>query len=159
MFVAVFAPMAAEAVRANRNERIQRARGGIEPPGDVYGLMRIAYPGLFLALLVEGALRGAPPRGMLMIGALVFAAAKSLKWWAIRALGPFWTFRVIVLPGADLVTAGPYHYLRHPNYVAVLGELVSVALMTGARFAGPVAVVVFGALILRRMTVEDRALR
>jgi isoprenylcysteine carboxyl methyltransferase (ICMT) family protein YpbQ len=48
--------------------------------------------------------------------------------------------------------------MRHPNYVAVIGELLSVALMTGARITGPIAVVGFGLLILRRIAVEERAL-
>ena len=57
----VFVPMLVEARRAARNERAQRARGGVEPRGDVYGVMRVAYPGVFLAMLAEGAVRGAPP--------------------------------------------------------------------------------------------------
>jgi len=65
---------------------------------------------------------------------------------------------VIVMPGTPLVEEGPYRYLRHPNYVAVIGELVSVALLTNARVAGPVATIVFGALIVRRVSVENRAL-
>ena len=48
--------------------------------------------------------------------------------------------------------------MRHPNYVAVIGELLSVALMTGARLTGPVSIVAFGLLILRRIAVEEKAL-
>ena len=58
----VFVPMLVEARRADRNERVQRARGGIEPPGDVYDVMRIAYPAVFLAMIAEGAWRSAPAR-------------------------------------------------------------------------------------------------
>ena len=53
------------------------------------------------------------------MGLAVFAAAKLLKWWAIRSLGPYWTFRVIVVPGSSRVDSGPYRFLRHPNYIAV----------------------------------------
>lgn len=157
--VIVFAPMAVEAARAARNEAAQRARGGIEPPGDVYKMMRVAYPAAFLAMIAEGAARGGPPRAWLVAGLLLFAAAKALKWWAVVSLGPFWTFRVIVVPGARLVTAGPYRFLRHPNYVAVIGELVAVAMMTGARVTGPIATLGFALLIARRIAIEDRALR
>src|SRR5262245_41829446 len=110
--------MAVEALRARRNERSQRARGGLEPRGDVYAAMRIAYPAAFAAMLVEGALGGAPRASIAAAGILVFSAAKALKWWAIVSLGPSWTFRVIVVPGAPLVVRGPYRWLRHPNYVA-----------------------------------------
>jgi methyltransferase len=157
--VLVFAFMLIEARRAARNERAQRARGGIEPVGDVYQLMQIAYPGIFLAMLAEGALHAtAPSTPSSIAGLILFAAAKALKWWAIATLGSSWTFRVIVVPGMVAIADGPYRFVRHPNYVAVAGEIVAVALMTNARVAGPVALLTFGALMLRRIAVENRAL-
>jgi methyltransferase len=120
--------------------------------------MRVSYPGAFVALFIEGVIRGAPSLRVVVAGAVVFVVAKIVKWWAIVSLGPAWTFRVIVVPGAGLVASGPYRILRHPNYVAVVGELVGVALMTGARFAGPVATAAFGLLMLKRVAVENRAL-
>ncbi len=151
--------MLLEARRAAANERAQRARGGLEPPGDVYGLMQIAYPVSFLAMLAEGAWRGGAPAPLLAAGTLVFAAAKALKWWAILTLGPFWTFRVIVIPGTRRVVSGPYRFVPHPNYVAVVGEFVGIALMAGARVSGPVALLVFAALLVKRIAVEERGLR
>jgi methyltransferase len=154
----VFVPMLIEARRSARNERGQRARGGVEAPGDVYSTMRVAYPAGFAVMIAEGAWRGWPGGGVLVAGVVVYAFAKVLKWWAISTLGPFWTFRVIVIPGAGLVATGPYAYLRHPNYVAVLGEFIGVALLTGARISGPVASLVFAVLLLKRIAVENRAL-
>lgn len=150
--------MAVEAVRARRNEQAQLARGGVEPPGDVYPLMRVAYPATFLAMILEGLWRGAPPPAAAAFGAVLFAAAKALKWWAIVALGPFWTFRVVVVPGVTLVSRGPYRWLRHPNYLGVLGELAGIALATGAVWSGTASLVTFGILIAKRVTVEERAL-
>src|SRR5947207_3219169 len=117
----IFGLMLIEAARAARNEQAQRARGGVEPDDDVYAIMRIVYPAAFLAMVVEGALRGAPPLGAVVAGAMVFALAKLVKWWAIVSLGPSWTFRVIVVPGDRRVVSGPYRYFRHPNYVGVVG--------------------------------------
>jgi methyltransferase len=151
--------MLVETWRASANERGQRARGGVEPAGDVYRVMRVAYPGAFLMMFVEGALRGSPSFTVVLLGALLFVAAKVLKWWAILSLGPFWTFRVIVVPGARLVAEGPYRWLRHPNYVGVIGELVGVALMTGAFLSGVAGIATFGWLLVRRMSVEEQALR
>jgi methyltransferase len=151
--------MLVEARRAAHHERRQRALGGREPAGDVYNVMQVAYPGAFLAMIAEAALREGRASGLLFAAGLAsFAAGKALKWWAILTLGPAWTFRVIVVPGAPLISSGPYRYLRHPNYLGVLGELAGVALMTGARIAGPVATIVFGLLMLKRISVERRAL-
>jgi methyltransferase len=156
----VFGSMLVEARRAACNERAQRARGGIEPRGDVYQLMRVAYPGAFAAMIAEGALRGGMPSTVVLFsGVLVLAAAKAIKWWAIAALGPFWTFRVIVVPGARLVVSGPYRWIRHPNYVGVMGELAGTALVAGAAIAGPIVFAGFGALVLARIAVEERTLR
>ena len=155
----VFGSLLVETRRAAANERAQRARGGHEPPGDVYTIMRIVYPGAFLAMFAEGAWRGAPARDAVVAGVLVFLAAKLLKWWAIVSLGPCWTFRVIVVPGAALVAAGPYRWLRHPNYAGVMGELAGVALMTGALVSGVAGFVTFGGLVLKRISLEERALR
>ena len=158
----IFFPMLIEAVRARRNERAQKARGGIEPQDDVYNIMRIAYPVAFLAMLAEWALRpgtATASTAVVLVGVVIFAAAKIIKWSAILALGRCWTFRVIVVPGDPLVASGPYRYFRHPNYVGVIGELVGAAVMTRALLAGPIAVIVFAVLLQKRIAVEDRALR
>ena len=154
----VFGTMVVEALRARINEQAQMARGGVEPAGDVYRTMQFVYPGMFAAMLFEGTLRGPAPMGLVVAGASVLAGAKFLKWAAIRALGPFWTFRVIVVPGAALVARGPYRYLRHPNYVGVVGEIVGVGLVAQAIVSGPLAVLAFGVLLARRLAVEERAL-
>jgi methyltransferase len=159
ILVLVFVPMLVEARRAAANERAQLARGGIEAEGDVYTTMRVAYPAAFLLMIAEGALRGGPSRRLQAIGFALYLGAKALKWSAILALGRSWTFRVITVPRQALVANGPYRICRHPNYVGVIGELVGVALMSGAVLTGPLATLGFGALIRKRITVEEHALR
>ena len=70
----VFVPMLIEALLSRRNERALRAMGAVEPAGDVYGWMRIAYPSLFLAILVEGAYRDAPRDVIAAAGFTTFVA-------------------------------------------------------------------------------------
>lgn len=155
----VFVPMIVEARRAASNERTLLAGGGIEPAGDVYRAMQIVYPAAFLAMIAEGAWRGGEASGGLTVaGAAVFTVAKLLKWWAVATLGPRWTFRVVVVPDAPRIVTGPYRFVRHPNYVGVVGELVGVLLLTGAFVIGLVSLVIFGALLARRISVEERAL-
>ena len=152
----VYLPMLIEAWVAARHERAQRARGGVEAPGDVYRLMRVAYPVAFAAMIAESVWDGS--HTVVVAGLVLFGAAKALKWWAILALGPAWTFRVIVRSGVPLVHRGPYRLMRHPNYVGVAGELVGIALAAGARFSGPVMTLMFCGLMLKRIAVEERAL-
>lgn len=147
-----------ETFRSLRNERRLRSRGAIEPPGDVYRWMRPVYPGMFLAMAAEGFWRGAAPLTVVTTGVLVFLLAKALKWAAILSLGELWSFRVLVLPGAPLVTGGPYRFLRHPNYVALAGELLGVAIMWRAWATGLASALLFGALLRRRIAEEEAAL-
>jgi methyltransferase len=156
---AVLLMMLVEMQLSRYNERGLRQRGAAEPPDDVYRTMAWAYPVSFVAMAAEGALAGPAPGTATLVGAALFGAAKALKFWAIHSLGPRWTFRVLVPPDATLVTSGPYSLVRHPNYIAVIGELVSVAVMVGARVTGPLAAALFGLLIWRRIRVEERALR
>ena len=124
--------------------------------------MRLAYPAAFLVMIAEGLWRHAqwePASGRVAIlGLALFAAGKALKWWAILSLGPAWTFRVIVVPGAPQIAGGPYAYLRHPNYVGVVLELAGIALASGARVSGPLMTLAFGALMMKRIFVEEKAL-
>jgi methyltransferase len=150
--------MGVEAMISRRNERLLRAHGAFEPRDDVYRSMQWAYPSAFLAMGIEGALHDHLGRSLLLWGGAVFICAKALKFWAMASLGTRWTFRVLVPPDATLVTSGPYAHLRHPNYVAVIGELVGVALMLSAAVSGIAAVACFLWLIRARIAVEERAL-
>lgn len=154
----VFVSMLVEARRASANERTQRERGGIEPKRDVYPVMQVAYPGVFLAMLWEGLFRPSPAASIVALGVVLFLLGKALKWWAIVSLGPAWTFRIIVVPGMTLVQRGPYSFLLHPNYVGVGGELVGVALMAGAPIAGLLGTAFFAGLMAARVRLETRAL-
>lgn len=156
--IAVLLIMAGEFGLSAFNERLLRARGAIEPPGDVIHLMQWIYPGCFVAMGIEGALGGPSPRDIMMYGLALFGLAKALKIWAISSLGWRWTFRVLIPPGEPLVTAGPYRFLAHPNYLAVVGEILSVAAIVWAPIAGVLSAIVFGWLMIARIRIEDRAL-
>jgi methyltransferase len=85
--------------------------------------------------------------------------AQALRWWCIRTLGRRWNTRVIVLPGLPLASSGPYRWLPHPNYVAVVVEgfalpLVHTAWVTAIVFSALNALLLLGF----RLPVERRAL-
>ena len=153
-----FVPMLFEARRASRNAAALRRLGASEPRDDVYGVMQVAYPACFLAMACEAWVRGAMVTPIAVAGLVVFVAAKALKYWAIATLGERWTFRVLVPPASSRTIAGPYRLMRHPNYVGVAGELIGMALMAQAPAAGVLSVVGFGALMVARVRVEERAL-
>jgi methyltransferase len=144
---------------SRRHEQRLLDRGAVAADDPVYPIMRWAYPGAFLAMAIEGAVTGPPPIAFTAAGVAVFVAAKALKFWAVASLGERWTYRVFVLPDEPLVSSGPYRYMRHPNYVGVVGELAGMALLAGSRVTGPLSLVFFGWLLSRRIKAEEKALR
>lgn len=158
LFVAAYLPMIVEAALSARHDRQLRAAGALEPKDDVIAVMQFVYPLCFGVMLAESLIAPRSAAGAFTAGALIFAIAKALKYWAVAALGPRWTYRVLVPPNSTLIRSGPYRLMRHPNYVAVAGEIAGFALMAAAPITGTVALIVFVALMRARVRVEERAL-
>ena len=155
---AVLLMMLGELWLSRSNERWMFANGAVPSFDPVYATMRWAYPGAFVAMAIEGVVTDPAIGPLMLAGAVLLVLAKAIKFWAIATLGRRWTYRVLVLPGAPLVGSGPYRLVRHPNYVGVVGELIAMALLSGARITGPLAVLGFGWLLVRRIVAEERAL-
>jgi methyltransferase len=88
----------------------------------------------------------------------VVLLAQALRWWCIGTLGRQWNTRVVVVPGLPLVSGGPYRWVRHPNYVAVVAEGVALPLVHTAWLTALVFTAANAVLLTIRITEEDRAL-
>lgn len=121
----------AELSVSTRNARRLLARGGRESGQRLYQAM-VAFHAVFLPALALGAIAYRdPPTAWAWLAVAGALAAQGLRWWAISTLGDRWSTRVIVVPGAKPVTGGPYRYLRHPNYLAVILEMACLPLAWG----------------------------
>ena len=158
LFTAAFVPMLFEAALSARNERQLRDAGASEPHEDVFAAMQVVYPVCFAAMIAELWIAPRAHPSTVAAGAAVFVTAKALKYWAIASLGVRWTFRVLVPPNSTRTLRGPYRFVRHPNYIAVAGELLGFAIMAAAPITGILALLVFGWLMRARIRVEERAL-
>lgn len=149
----------AELVVANRNRRIALARGGVEYGQGHYLLVVALHVGLLAGALTEVLVADRPFYPWLGYPMMaVVLGAQGLRWWCIRTLGPQWNTRVIVVPGLPLVTSGPYRWLRHPNYVAVVAEGVALPLVHTAWLTATLFTALNLPLLWWRIRVEDRAL-
>lgn len=109
-----------------------RARGGREY-GRKHFPFIVAVHTLFpIALILELARFGVHPPRYWPVWLAIWLLAQALRYSAIRALGDRWNVRVWVIPGLAPVASGPYRWLRHPNYVAVVAEFIAVAMLFGA---------------------------
>lgn len=159
LVLAVGAERLVELVVAKRNLAWARERGGVETGFGHYPVMVVLHTALLVGALVEVlALHRpfVPALGAVMV-VLVFAA-QGLRWWCIRTLGPQWNTRVVVVPGLPLVGGGPYRWLRHPNYVAVVVEGSALPLVYSAWLTALVFTLANAALLTLRIRTEARAL-
>ncbi len=150
----------AELVVSQRNAAWSLRHGGVETGQRHYRVMVVLHTGLLVGALAEVWIRRPefyPLLGWSMLAVVLLAQA--LRWWCIATLGRRWNTRVIVVPGMPLVDRGPYRWLRHPNYVAVVAEGVALPLVHTAWITAVTFTVVNAALLGVRIRVEDDALR
>ena len=149
----------AELVVSTRNAAWSFARGGVEYGRGHYPVMVALHTGFLVAMLVEAWVRRPDVPATLAWSMLALVlASQALRWWCIATLGRRWNTRVIVVPGLAPVTSGPYRWLRHPNYVAVVVEGVALPLVHGAWMTAAAFTVANAVLLTVRIRVEDAAL-
>jgi methyltransferase len=162
LYLALLALLAAERgaelVVSTRHARRVLARGGVEAGRGHYPAM-VAFHALFLvACALEAVLHPEPPPPVALAAVGGVLAAQALRWWAVATLGERWSTRIVVLPGAEPVTGGPYRYLRHPNYLAVALEMACVPLAYGSWRTALAFSAGNAWLLAVRIRAEERAL-
>ncbi|MEV4558553.1 isoprenylcysteine carboxyl methyltransferase family protein [Kitasatospora sp. NPDC049285] len=149
----------AELAVARRNAAWSLARGGVEYGRGHYPPMVVLHTALLAGCLLETWWAGRPFLPVLGWPMLVLTVlAQGLRWWCIRTLGPRWNTRVIVVPGLPLVSGGPYRWLRHPNYLAVVVEGFALPLVHTAWVTALAFTLLNAALLVTRLRCEERAL-
>jgi methyltransferase len=149
----------AELVVSQRHAVASLREGGVESGRGHFPVMVALHVALLAGCVAEPlALHRAfiPALGYPML--VVVIAANALRWWCIVTLGQQWTARVIVIPGRPLVTAGPYRWFAHPNYVAVVVEGAALPLVGSAWITACTFTVLNAALLTVRLRCETRAL-
>jgi methyltransferase len=157
LIAAVAVERVAELVVSQRNLTWSRDRGGAEFGGRHYLAMVVLHVGLLVGCLVESLHRPfLPALGWPMLA--VVLAAQGLRWWCIATLGHQWNARVVVVPGAERVSRGPYRLMPHPNYLAVVVEGVALPLVHTAWITALVFTALNAAVLRTRIRVENAAL-
>jgi methyltransferase len=143
-----------EVFYSNRNTRALLARGAVEFGASHYPFIIALHVAWLIAIVIF--LPNPITINWYLIAVMV--ALQFLRLWVVAALGPYWTTRIITLPGAPLVTSGPFHYFRHPNYMIVVGEIAALPLAFGEIGVAIVFSVLNAAMLFWRIRVEESAL-
>lgn len=149
----------AELRLALRNRKWLEARGAREVGAGHYPVMVALHTAFLVSCVAEVHFLErpfVPALGFSMLA--VLALASAIRVWAVSSLGPRWTTRVFILPGTPPVRTGPYRYLSHPNYLAVVLEIFALPLVHSAVWTA-IAFSAANALLLAvRLSVESKAL-
>lgn len=144
---------------SRRNAAAASARGGVEVGQGHFRVMAVLHTAFLACCALEVFVLGRAFPGALGFVALLAAlCAQALRYWAIATLRERWNVRVIVVPGDAPVTSGPYRFVRHPNYAAVVLELLAVPLIHGAFWTAALFSCANAALLAVRIRAEERAL-
>jgi methyltransferase len=115
-----------ELVLARRNTRRLIAMNAVEAAPGHYPFVVALHAAWLAGLWIFS--RGVEPSAGWLV---VFGVLQLLRVWVIASLGPRWTTRIIVVPGAPRVCRGPYRFMAHPNYAIVAAELAVLPIAFG----------------------------
>lgn len=143
----------AELFIARRNTRRLLADGAREHGASHYPAIFAVHAAWLITLWLLGT-----GRGIDMFWLAMFVLLQAARIWIIATLGPRWTTRIIVIPGAPLVSEGPYRFLRHPNYWVVIGEIAVLPLVFGLLWVALIFTILNAVVLMIRIKEEERAL-
>jgi methyltransferase len=148
-----------ELVVSKRNLRWSADHGGVEYGRSHYPYMVALHVFLLVGSLVEVWVWQKPLNAALSWTMLVLVlASQALRWWCIVTLGKRWNTLVVIVPGMPRVTGGPYRWMSHPNYIAVVVEGIALP-MVGFAWVTAIAFTVLNLPLLAvRLRVENAAL-
>jgi methyltransferase len=149
----VTAARIAELFLARRNTAALLAKGAIEFAPRHYPAIVVMHALWLASLWIFGATRAINPTWL-----AIFLSLQVLRAWVLMTLGSRWTTRIIVLPGAPLVSSGPYRIFSHPNYLVVVGEIATLPLCLGLPWLALIFSVANAILLSIRIHAETIAL-
>jgi methyltransferase len=159
VFTAVAAARLVELGISRRNVQRLLARGGVKTGESHYPWMVALHTAFLIGCPLEVWLLDRPwipalasPMAMLVVAAMV------LRYWVMATLGERWCTRVVCLPGEPLLGGGPYRFMRHPNYAAVVVEMVALPLLHTAWLSALFFSFANLLVLQRRIRVEEEAL-
>ncbi len=142
-----------ELLYARRNTNALRRIGAAEYGARHYALFVVLHASWLIALVLW------PMRGLNLPLLAIFVLLQILRLWVIWSLGGRWTTRVLVVPGRPLVRHGPYRFVKHPNYLIVIGEIAVLPLAFGLWELAILFSLLNAVLLVHRVRTEDQALR
>ena len=146
--------------RSRRNQAVLVKSGGAKSPEPAYRWMVALHAGILIGAVLEVVLLSRPLIPWLAVASLaLFFAANATRWWVIRTLGSRWNVQVMSASRLGVVTAaGPYKWVRHPNYTAVFVEMLAIPLIHSAYLVAIIGAALHILVLRNRIRLEESVL-
>jgi methyltransferase len=144
----------AEEIHSRRNTQALIVKGASEVGVAYYPVVATAH----LAWIAALAFLIPATATINILPLAVFLALQPVRYWIIANLGPYWTHRIITLSAAPIVMAGPYRFIRHPNYAVTLAETFLLPLAFGQLAVAFIFTAVWAVVLRYKIVLEDEAL-
>lgn len=121
--------------------------------------MRIFHALWFISLFTETYISGKMLTGFwFYLCVILLILAQALRWYAIYTLGSNWSVDIYQMKAHPIIENGPYAYIRHPNYLAVIIEFIFLPLVLGCRFTLIAGIMANFFMLKRRIYLEEQSL-
>lgn len=141
-----------ELVIAKRNTAKLMERGAKEFAGEHYPFIVAVHTLWVLAIIVLGW-----DQPILWHWFAVYAVLQVFRIWILSSLGGRWTTRIIIW-NEPLVARGPYRFIKHPNYILVIAEIIAAPMVLGLTWVAVVFTVLNAIILAIRIPAENKAL-
>lgn len=148
-----------EVRHSKRNQQRLLEKGSAPLPEPKFRIMVILHVAVMIMSVVEvWALQRPfiPLLGVPML--IIFILCNLLRYWVIATLADHWNIQVVNSLGMGVVTTGPFRYIRHPNYVAIFFELLSLPLIHSALITAIIGTIVNIYILYSRIQLEETVL-
>jgi len=148
-----------ELILSKRNENYLRSIGAVEYDKKGYKYIVLMHNLFFISVITEFVLLERQLNEYWKVLLIIFICTQLLRYCAIFSLGKRWNTKILVLLNTEPIRSGPYKYLKHPNYVAVIIEIAIIPLLFSCYYTAIVFSILNLMILKRRIRIEEEALK
>ncbi|MFF0826319.1 isoprenylcysteine carboxylmethyltransferase family protein [Brevibacillus sp. NPDC003359] len=143
-----------------RNEKRIKAGGGTEYGMANSKLLILVQGFIYLSCIVYAFVNNVQFNTLTVVGLVIYAFSFASLIYVIRALSPFWTFKLYIAKDHKLVQSPVFKYVRHPNYyLNIIPELIGFALISQAWIVFMPLFVLHLITLYNRISLEEKVMK
>lgn len=143
---------------SRRNEKWIKENGGVEFGKTHFKWVVMLMIFFFIALPIENFYFQTKVVSYWPVLLILFIFAQCLRYSSMMSLGRFWNTRIWIIPNSIKISKGLYRYMKHPNYLAVIIDLVVLPLMIQCYITAFVSFIGYLFFLRIRIPSEENAL-